>query len=211
MFGKTAKRKLILLCSILPASVTLLLSSATVASAWTSNKHSYHFKMHQNLRPKSTSAFVAGRAQNDGSPWYPPGVQSASTSRFPKRTTWTAGSTRYVRFYGPTVPYCRRCWFHTEFHLRPGPLPSVSMARFSWNGGPWISLGSKTSSDPVFFNPLTDPDCNLSETIYIRNIQLANSETRIPSEETTTDNPVVQNLYWDPVRVGPFPIPPGGE
>jgi hypothetical protein len=208
MFGKMTRRKVLLLGSILIVSSGLLLGSATVASAWTANKHTYHFKMHQKVQPKTTSAVVAARVRNDGGPWYAPRVQGAATNCFPKKATWTAGITRYVRFFGATVPYCRSCWFHTEFRLKSGPPQFISVAHFSWTGGPWVSLGTKVSSDPVFFQPERDPDCDAMQYGGIRNIQFADSHTRIPNEETTTDNPVVQNLPWDDVRVGPFYFAP---
>lgn len=183
------------------------------------NKHAYHFLAHNNTGGNVNDAMVWGTVRGlvPLTPWQPPRLQAAWSSAWPFTGTGIAGIWRWVRFGpGGWLPPSSLVWFNVDFFTHK-PAPAVSTAWFRWtaNGvqvGPWRWLGWRVGSEPALYNPAERPDGSPNPNIMVvRDLQFAVSPERIPNDETTLDNPVVQDLFAhsaDPVRPGPIEVPP---
>ena len=201
--------------------VTMLIGTGSVV-AWETNKHAYHFGMHQFNPGGANDAMVWATAWSSTRIWRPPILQKAWTNCFPKRKGWILTKIvrpwRMVKFGYAHIPYCKWCWFNVDFYVRSLP-PYISTAWFRWTLdnqgiGRWVWLGWRVSSPAALYNPATDPDGNPAEDMVVRNIQFANSPTRIPNDQTTLDNLEVVALFaasQDQGRLGPFIVHPGTE
>lgn len=68
----------------------------------------------------------------------------------------------------------------------------------------FVRLANRFSPSPVQSPERPDGSANVDDMV-VRDLQFAVSPERIPSDETTLDNPIVQDLFTafaDPLRAG---------
>jgi PKD repeat protein len=188
---------------------------------WNVTYHSYHFKVHQfNLEGANDATVWCTVRDWPWGGWNRPFLLKAWSSCFSMWGTWTSGIWRAIGFFGEDIHYCTWCWFNIIFRWESWKPLHMSTAWFRWTKdgtyvGPWVWLGWRVASTPALFNPLTLPDeTPNTQDLVVRNLQFAGSPERIPNDETTLDNPLVQELFaesLDPIRTEEIVVHPGGE
>ena len=216
--------RLAAVCVLLALIAGLSLALATPAFAWTTvNKIAYHFSAHNNtgLQVNDAAIRVSSARFVAGAPpvWRPPALQNAWSGAWPLTANTVTGPWRRITFGGaqyPSLPPSSTVWFNADFFTSYAP-PVLSQGWFRWsvNGtpvGPWRWLGWRWGSDPSLYNPPANPDGSPNNhDMVVTNLQFAVSPERIPNDETTLDNPDVQDLFaasQDPVRPGPIVVQP---